>query len=76
MESARALLSRIKKGDLSDGFSSRDVYHAKHWSNLDNAEMVNNAINILEEFGWIKNEIIKTRGRSSVKVVIHPRLRR
>lgn len=69
MESARALLERIKKGDLSDGFSPRDVYHAKHWSKLNTAEQVTSAIKILEDFGWVKIEAAKTSGRPSTKVV-------
>ncbi|MGB7977595.1 MAG: DUF3987 domain-containing protein [Chlamydiales bacterium] len=75
MESARALLERIKRGDLSDGFSPRDVYHAKHWSKLDTAEQVANAIKLLEEFGWVRTETTKTIGRPSTKVSIHPQLR-
>lgn len=76
MESARALLYRIQKGDLADGFSFRDVYHAKHWSKLESAEQVTNAINILKEFGWVRTETVKTPGRSSVKVMAHPNIRR
>jgi hypothetical protein len=76
MESARALLEHIKKGDLSGEFSSRDVYHAKHWSKLSSADQANNAIKILEDFGWVKTEIIKTSCRPSTKVIVHPQLRR
>jgi hypothetical protein len=75
MESARVLLERIRKGDLSDGFSPRDVYHAKHWSKLNTAEQVISAIKILEDFGWVRTEAAKTSGRPSTKVIIHPQLR-
>lgn len=74
MDSARNLLEHIKKGDLSDGFSPRDVYHAKHWSKLENTEQVNNAIKILEEFGWVKVEVRQDIGRPSKKVFVHPGL--
>ncbi len=76
MESARALLDRIKKGDLANGFSLRDVYHAKHWSKLETAEQVTEAVKTLEEFGYVKTEIVKTLGRSSTKVIIHPKVRK
>ena len=75
MESARALLDRIQRGDLPNEFSPRDVYHAKHWSKLDTAEQVAGAIKVLEEFGWVKTEQIKTQGRSTIKVIVHPQLR-
>ena len=39
MEAARALLDRIKKGDLQDGFIARDVYR-KQWSHLNSSELV------------------------------------
>ena len=74
MESARALLNRIKKGDILNGFSLRDVYHGKHWSKLTTADQVSNAIKVLEELGWVRSKIIKTGGRDSVKVFIHPQL--
>ena len=40
MESARAFLHRIKKGDVLNGFSLRDVYHGKHWSRLNTPDQV------------------------------------
>ena len=75
VQSARALLERIRKGDLTDGFSPREVYHARHWTYLNSAEQVTNALKLLEEFGWIKMETIKTSGRPSIKVHIHPELK-
>ena len=76
MESARVLLSHIKKGDLLDGFSFRDVYYAKHWSRLETPEQVGNAIRILEDLGWVKSEGVKTSGRPSTRVRIHPHIRK
>ncbi len=75
IESARALLDRIKRGDLTDNFSSREIYFSKHWSKLDTADRVNNAIKILEDFGWIKTKEIKTSGRSTNIITVHPRLK-
>ena len=31
---ARALVQRIQSGDVTDGFTLRDVYHGRHWSML------------------------------------------
>jgi putative DNA primase/helicase len=68
MESARVLLGHIQNGDLPNGFSPRDVYHAKHWSKLDSADKVE------EDLGWVRREIVRTPGRPSTKVILHPQL--
>jgi hypothetical protein len=76
MESARALLERIKNGDLPSEFSPRDVYHSKHWSKLSKADQVSNAIKVLEDFGWVRTSTVtKSTGRPSSKVLVHPQLK-
>ncbi len=75
MDSARALIERIRRGDLSDGFTPRKVYHGKHWSKLDTPAKVTGGIKILEEFGWVKTEVFKTGGHPTTKVTLHPCLK-
>jgi putative DNA primase/helicase len=74
MEGARALLERIRKGDVSDGDSTRSVYR-KHWAKLSTPEEVNSACAVLEEFGWLRIEVAKTSGRSTTRLCVHPSLR-
>jgi putative DNA primase/helicase len=74
MEGARALLERIRKGDVSDGDSTRSIYR-KHWARLSTPEQVTSACSVLEEFGWIRVEAVKTGGRSTNKLHLHPALR-
>jgi hypothetical protein len=74
MEGARALLDRIRKGDVSDGDSTRSVYR-KHWAKLSTPEEVNGACAVLEEFGWLRIEAVKTSGRSTSRLRLHPSLR-
>jgi hypothetical protein len=74
METARALLERIRKGDVRDGDSTRSVYR-KHWTKLSTPEEVNGACGVLEEFGWLRIEVIKTSGRSATRLRLHPSLR-
>src|SRR5215211_8593118 len=74
MEAARALLERIRKGEVSDGDSSRSVYR-RHWAKLSAPEEVNSACSVLEDFGWLRVETIKTGGRATTKVHLHPNLR-
>jgi Protein of unknown function (DUF3987) len=74
MEGARALLEHFRKGDVSDGDTTRSVYR-KHWAKLSTPDEVNSACNVLEEFGWLRVEAVKTSGRSTTKLRLHPTLR-
>jgi hypothetical protein len=74
MEGARALLGRIRKGDVSDGDSTRSVYR-KHWAKLSTPEEVSSACQVLEGFGWLRFETAKTGGRSATRLHPHPSLR-
>jgi putative DNA primase/helicase len=74
MEGARVLLDRIHKGNVHDGDSTRSVYR-KHWAKLSTPEEVSSACQMLEEFGWLRVEVVKTSGRSTSKLYVHPSLR-
>jgi len=74
MKAARALLERIRKGDVKDGSTVREIYR-KQWAELSSSETVHKAAEVLEGFGWLRIETIKTRGRSTTKVCLHPALR-
>jgi hypothetical protein len=74
MEAARALLERIRNGDVGDGDSTRSVYR-RHWAKLSAPEEVSNACTVLEEFGWLRIEAVKTSGRSTTRLRLHPTLR-
>jgi len=74
MESARALLKRIRKRDVKDGSTVREIYR-KGWAKLSSAETVASAAGVLEDFGWLRVETIKTGGRATTKVHLHPSLR-
>jgi hypothetical protein len=74
MEGARALLDHIRKGDVSDGDSTRSVYR-RHWVKLSTPEEVSGACSVLEEFGWVRVEAVKTSGRSTTRLRLHPTLR-
>jgi hypothetical protein len=74
MEGARVLLERIRKGDVQDGDSTRSVYR-KHWARLSTPDEVSGACGVLEEFGWLRVEAVKTGGRSATRLRLHPSLR-
>jgi hypothetical protein len=68
------LLDRIRKGEVSDGDSTWSVYR-KHWTKLSTPEDVSSACAVLEEFGWLRVEVVKTSGRSTTRLRLHPTLR-
>jgi putative DNA primase/helicase len=49
---AQAILRRIRKGDLEDGFTARDV-HRPRWSNLTEHEQVASSLNLLVDFSYL-----------------------
>ena len=69
------MLEHIRKGDVSDGDSIRSVY-LKLWVKVSIPEVVNGACAVLEEFGWLCIEAVKTDGRSTTRLRLHPTLRR
>lgn len=75
IEGARALLSRIRRGDVQDRAAVREVYHGRHWSRLSDAEEVKAGARILEEYGWLRVEKSGTGGRPTEKLRLHPSLR-
>lgn len=72
IDAAKTLLSRIKSGDVRDGFTARDVYQGKHWAKLENSESVGKAINVLVDYGYLVPEEERTGGRPRKSYRIHP----
>jgi hypothetical protein len=61
--------SRIfKKGDLTDGFSGRDV-HQHGWSNLSARDQVQAGLNLLRDLDWIA--AVEKRGHAGGRPTIH-----
>ena len=72
---AKALVSRICEGRLSDGFSARDVKQS-HWASLSNQEHVEGALDLLVDLGWLQEKTIKTMGRPRTVYLINPKARK
>jgi putative DNA primase/helicase len=70
---AKAILARIRKRDLQDGFSARDVYRSQ-WANLSNREQVQAGLDLLVDYGWLaEREHRAVRGgRLKINYVINP----
>lgn len=73
IESARALLQRIKTGSLVDGFTLRDIYRSQ-WSKLSSLEEAKSATDMLLEYGWIRCEETQTSTKPKKIFSLHPQL--
>ena len=62
---ARALAKRILAGDVTDGFTLRNVYH-NHWTLLGDNRQAQMAVDELIELGWLRAEPQQTGGRPTV----------
>ncbi len=73
VEAARAILRRIKKGDLPrDGFGSRDVWRP-NWSGLSDRDLVSAALSYLVDMGWLHERREPTAGRPSTTYTLNVR---
>lgn len=78
ISAAYALLERIKSGKVNSDFTPREVVQ-KGWAGLANTDAVKNALEVLNEHGYVKQVITKStdkqgRGRPSESYKIHPKL--
>lgn len=68
---ARKILRRIKKGELSQGFSARELKR-HHWSGL-TGERVDLGLEMLVEHEWLRIQATETGGRPSITFQINPK---
>lgn len=71
-ETAKAILVRIRKGDLKDGFSSRDVWR-NGWSKLADRDQVAAGLRVLVDYDWLSENRTETGGRPATVYRINPR---
>ena len=71
-ESARALLQRIRRGDVPDPFVPRNVY-LKHWAYLSTPEETYQAVRLLTDLDWLLEEREETGGRPKVQYRTNPK---
>lgn len=69
---ANAILARIRRGNLTDGFTARDI-HQRDWSNLTDKDQVSAGLALLEEYDWIAGASVGTGGRPRKTYQINPR---
>ena len=62
ISTAKAILKKIQKGNLSTPFVSKDVWRPG-WSRLTDRDQVNKGLQVLDDYGWIESEDVPTGGR-------------
>lgn len=69
---AKAIIARIRKGDLARTFSSRDVWRPG-WAGLSDRAEVADALSMLVELDWLMATKIETGGRPGTEYTANPR---
>ncbi len=69
--SAKAILTRIRKREIQDGFTLRDI-HQKGWSNLSDREQVKAGLDLLVDLDWLGARTEQTGGRPRTFYSINP----
>jgi putative DNA primase/helicase len=69
---AKAILAKVRKGDLADGFTARDI-HQHGWSNLSDRGHVQAGLDLLGDLDWIAAKTFQTGGRPRVVFSVNPR---
>jgi hypothetical protein len=78
MSAAKSLADHIKNGDLQDGFTVRSV-HRKNWSLLGSPKAASEAVEILQDWGWLKPmrdlQTSANDGRPTLRYSINPKVK-
>lgn len=73
-ESARALLHRIRRDEVANPFTARDVY-MKGWASLSKPDEVHEAVRYLADLEYLRKEEQSTGGRTRAAIWINPKAR-
>lgn len=65
IDAVKVILSKLKKGKLSDSFTLRDVYK-NHWAGIDSPNKAQAAIDVLLDYNHLTKNEIMTNGRPTV----------
>lgn len=70
---AQAILARIRKGELTDGFTARDILQ-NDWAKLTDREQVIAGLALLVDHDWLVEQITATGGRPRTVYIINPKV--
>lgn len=69
---ARAILRRIEKGQLSSGFTERELYR-KNWASLEKGQGLTDGLKLLVECDWLSADTSGTGGRPVTVFHVNPK---
>lgn len=75
VSTAKAILLKLKRGELKTTFSARDIYH-NGWSGLSEPERVRDALTFLEDLDWLASSTTSPSvqgGRPKAMYTVNPR---
>jgi putative DNA primase/helicase len=72
ISAAKAIIQRLRKGDLARSFSSRDVWRPG-WAMLSDREQVADALRLLVDLDWLRATRQETGGRTATVYDANPR---
>jgi len=72
VEGAMSLLNKLKRGDIANPFTARQVYR-NHWSGLVSPKEVENACSILMDHGYLKADETRGAGRPKIEYSLNPK---
>jgi hypothetical protein len=70
--SAKAILDKLRRGELPSSFAARDVYR-KGWAHLSDREQVVDALQLLADLDYLAAHTLDTGGRPLTHYVANPR---
>lgn len=70
-DAASFIWKRIESGDLTNGFSAREIKQ-RHWNGLSESAVVDAGLSILVECGWLGAFKIESAGRPTHRYEINP----
>jgi Protein of unknown function (DUF3987) len=68
---AKAILKRIRNGELEDGFAARDI-RRREWSGLTDTDQIKAGLSLLADYDWLAPRTIETGGRPRIIYSINP----
>jgi putative DNA primase/helicase len=69
---AKAILAKIRQGELPHRFAARDVYRAG-WANLSDRGQVGDGLQLLLDLDWLVTHTRDTPGRTATEYEVNPR---
>ncbi|WP_284452582.1 DUF3987 domain-containing protein [Parachlamydia acanthamoebae] len=75
LKAAKGLINHLRKGDVKEPFTIRDIYHGKHWSGLGTAKQVEEVVDYLVEKQYLARHLVKSGGgRPTEKYWANPQI--